>query len=288
MFVLGSDTDDIATIKNTQKFARRLNIDSVQFMMLTPLPGTPVFEDMVSSGRLIHRDWSKYDAHHAVFEPRNMSAFELHIETLKAMSKFYSWSAILQNIWQFDFFYAVIGLYGKKSVRNALSGAKQYVENLREYITEHFDEKTEALRQFVLERKGSSKDIILNTNGLEDAESRFFTTFLNSLDRHLVVKKESFKVAKNTLSIAPLVEDIKSKHQQGIQQISDFYDRHKDVLSSARVVKLESLSLYKACENIGLLLNMSAARVRKAYNKATKSAGGHAFECYNMLVMVGQ
>ena len=98
---------DIDTIKNTAKFANRLALESIQFMVLTPLPGTPVFEDLKQSGRLIHTDWSKYDAHHAVFEPKQMTAFELHFETLKAMSKFYSWRTIIRNLSQFDFFYAV-------------------------------------------------------------------------------------------------------------------------------------------------------------------------------------
>ena len=143
MFVLGSDTDDIRTIRNTAKFAKRLDIDSIQFMVLTPLPGTPVFEDLRDSGRLIHTDWSKYDAHHAVFEPKLMTAFELHVETLKAMSKFYSWSAIFRNLWKFDFFYAVVGIYGKKSIRTALAGAKNYADQLKDLITTEFDHKTD-------------------------------------------------------------------------------------------------------------------------------------------------
>jgi len=81
MFVLGSDTDDIQTIRDTQKYAKNLGLDSIQFMMLTPLPGTPVFDELQRQGRIIHTDWSKYDAHHAVFEPKLMTAFELHIET---------------------------------------------------------------------------------------------------------------------------------------------------------------------------------------------------------------
>jgi radical SAM superfamily enzyme YgiQ (UPF0313 family) len=38
MFVIGADTDDLSTIKNTADFAIKSGIDTVQFMMLTPLP----------------------------------------------------------------------------------------------------------------------------------------------------------------------------------------------------------------------------------------------------------
>ena len=286
MFVLGSDTDDISTIRNTAIFAKKLDIDSIQFMMLTPLPGTPVFEELKSSGRLIHTDWSKYDAHHAVFEPKLMSAFELQVETLKAMAKFYSWPAIFRNLWQFDFFYAVVGLYGKRSIRKALAETKSYMEQLKDSITAEFDRKTDKLRQFVQQRQGKSKNIILNTASLEKNESTFFSTFLTKLDNELIVNKEEFRVNKNTLSITPLVERIKSQQQQGMQILSEFYEAHRDKLASTKVINIESISLFKTCENIGLLLNANAKKIRKAYEQALKSIGGNAFECNLVLVMV--
>jgi radical SAM superfamily enzyme YgiQ (UPF0313 family) len=288
MFVLGSDTDDIHTIKNTAKFAKKLHIDSIQFMMLTPLPGTPVFEDMKNSGRLIHTDWSKYDAHHAVFEPALMTAYELHVETLKAMAKFYSWSTILRNLWQFDFFYAIVGLYGIKSVKHALSGAKTYVEHLRGLITSEFDNKTDRVRQFFHQKQGKSKNIILNVEALETDESKFFATFLSNLDKKLVIKKEQFLISKNALSITPLVEHIKDQHEKGKQQLSDFYDKYRDKLGTSKVIDIEAISLFKACYNIGMLLDVNAKKVRKAYERALESIGGNAFECKHVLVLVGQ
>jgi len=288
MFVLGSDTDDIKTIRNTAKFAKKLAINSIQFMMLTPLPGTPVFEELKSSGRLIHTDWSKYDAHHAVYEPKLMTAFELHVETLKAMSKFYSWPAIFRNLWQFDFFYAVVGLYGKRSVKKALSGTRDYLDQLKDSITTEFDSKTDKLRQFFQHGQDKTKNIILNTTSLEMNESRFFSTFLSKLDKKLVIKKEDLSVNKNTLAITPLVEHLKNRHQQGMQQISEFYETHKDKLESIKVIDIEAISLFKTCEKIGLLLNINAKRIRKAYEQALKSIGGNVFECNHVLVLVPQ
>jgi len=130
MFVLGADTDDLNTIKMTADFATRLKIDTVQFMMLTPLPGTPVFFELRDSKRLLHTDWSKYDAHHVVFMPAMMKPWALHIETLRAMRRFYSWRYILAHIMRFDFYYAAIGLYGKRAVQDALDKARAYFESL--------------------------------------------------------------------------------------------------------------------------------------------------------------
>jgi radical SAM superfamily enzyme YgiQ (UPF0313 family) len=287
MFVLGSDTDDIETIRNTQKYAKELDINSVQFMMLTPLPGTPVFEELEQQGRLIHTDWSKYDAHHAVFEPKLMTAFELHNETLRAMAKFYSWMSIFRNLWKFDLFYGVVGLYGKRSVKKALSHTQQYFKNLREMITSEFDRKTGRLRQCFSQKKCETKSIILNTASLEKTESQFFSTFLRKLDKQLIINNENFKIRKDTLSITPFVEHVQTKYQQSKQQLADFYEKYRDGLDSVRVINMESISLYKTCVNIGLLLDINSKKIRKAYEQALKSIGGNAFECNQVLIMVG-
>lgn len=130
MFVLGADTDNVDTIKATTDFAIKLNIDTIQFMILTPLPGTPVFFEMRDSDRLLHTDWSKYDAHHVVFKPATMNPETLQIEPLKAMKRFYSWKYILKHFIRLDFYYAAIGLYGKGAVKEALDKAKAYLETL--------------------------------------------------------------------------------------------------------------------------------------------------------------
>jgi hypothetical protein len=288
MFVLGSDTDDIKTIRNTAKFAKKLELESIQFMVLTPLPGTPVFDELRDSGRLIHTDWSKYDAHHAVFEPKLMTAFELHVETLKAMAKFYSWPAIFRNLWQFDFLYAGVGIYGKRSVKKALAGTRQYMDHIKELITSEFDAKTEKLRQLFYQKHGDRKKIILNTAALETEESRFFSTFLTKLDKKLEVNKEIFAARKNILAITPLVEHIKDQHEKGKQQLTELYDKYKDTLNATRVIDIESISLFKTCEKIGLLLNVNTKKIRKAYEQALKSIDGKAFECHHLLVLVAQ
>jgi len=177
MFVLGSDVDNIQTIRDTAKFAKRSNIDSIQFMVLTPLPGTPVFEELDNSNRLIHTDWTKYDAHHAVFEPRQMTVFELHLETIKAMRKFYSWPALLRNLCRLDIFYTIVSGYGIKSTNRALKDAKDYIANLREEIIAEFDSKTEGLRKKLKSIKNLDIKIVEGDFYQNSPEEKFLTTF---------------------------------------------------------------------------------------------------------------
>ena len=97
MFVFGSDSDTVQTIRDTVDFALKMRIDSVQFLMLTPLPGTPLFKQLESEGRLITKEWDLYDGHHAVFQPALMSPEQLQEESFKAFKRFYSMSHIFQN-----------------------------------------------------------------------------------------------------------------------------------------------------------------------------------------------
>lgn len=89
-FVLGSDADDIDTIERTVRFCRNTKLDSVQFSILFPIPGTKLFEQLSSQGRIFTKDWSLYDGTHVVFEPKKLSAFELQNKVLRAWKKFYS------------------------------------------------------------------------------------------------------------------------------------------------------------------------------------------------------
>jgi radical SAM superfamily enzyme YgiQ (UPF0313 family) len=58
--------------------------------VLTPLPGTRLYDDMAAEGRIIDRDWRHYDAQHVVFAPRHMTPYELQRVTLSAYRRFYS------------------------------------------------------------------------------------------------------------------------------------------------------------------------------------------------------
>ncbi|MCI4625488.1 MAG: B12-binding domain-containing radical SAM protein [Candidatus Magnetoovum sp. WYHC-5] len=130
MFVFGADTDTVDTIKKTTDFARDMQLDSIQFMVLTPLPGTTLFNEMNKAGRLLHTDWTKYDIHHVVFNPTHIKPEELHTETLKAMKNFYSWGYIFGKLISFKLFYAAFGVYNRNSLNRALREARDYLYGL--------------------------------------------------------------------------------------------------------------------------------------------------------------
>jgi len=76
-FVLGFDHDHPDVFERTTGWVEQNRLECATFHILTPYPGTPLYRGMESEGRLLHRDWSRYDTAHAVFRPRHMSPEEL-------------------------------------------------------------------------------------------------------------------------------------------------------------------------------------------------------------------
>ncbi|HVM62469.1 MAG TPA: radical SAM protein [Verrucomicrobiae bacterium] len=93
--IVGMDKDDVSVFEQTLKFLDRARIDSLQLNILTPLPGTPLFADMDTAGRVTDRDWSHYDFRHVVFRPARMTAQELQDGADWLYAQFYRLDRIL-------------------------------------------------------------------------------------------------------------------------------------------------------------------------------------------------
>lgn len=159
MFIFGSDYDDTKTIRETVKFAKRTGLASVQFMILTPLPGTPVFEQMESEGRLLSRDWSYYDAHHVVFQPKNMSFLQLQKQTIRAMLKFYSLPAIFNRLNRFDLWAMIVRTYGWRMTRKTRRNMRGFMEHLKELYRQAGSSLSNARYGVELKARKTSDDL---------------------------------------------------------------------------------------------------------------------------------
>lgn len=76
-FVFGFDHDGPEVFAKTVEWIEKNRLECATFHILTPYPGTPLFNDLDKAGRLRHKDWQQYDTAHVVFEPARMSAEEL-------------------------------------------------------------------------------------------------------------------------------------------------------------------------------------------------------------------
>lgn len=72
-FVFGFDEDDESVFERTVAFVDRVKIDLPRYAVMTPFPGTGYFRRLQAEGRLLHKDWARYDVEHVVFQPKKMS-----------------------------------------------------------------------------------------------------------------------------------------------------------------------------------------------------------------------
>jgi radical SAM superfamily enzyme YgiQ (UPF0313 family) len=95
-FVFGLDADDPDVFKRTVDWAVRNSLTTCTFHILTPYPGTRLFANMEAKGRILHRDWDRYDTRQVVYKTVGLSAEELKRGYDWAYKSFYSWSNILK------------------------------------------------------------------------------------------------------------------------------------------------------------------------------------------------
>ncbi len=76
-FVLGFDHDGPEVFEETADWVEAQRLECATFHVMTPYPGTPLFRQLESEGRLLHRNWELYDTGHVVFQPKRMSVEEL-------------------------------------------------------------------------------------------------------------------------------------------------------------------------------------------------------------------
>ncbi len=96
-FVFGMDQDGPEVFDRTADWAIEQGIETATFHVMTPYPGTRLFERMEAEGRLLHRNWDLYDTRHAVFRPARLSPSQLETGYRHAYRRFYQWRNILQG-----------------------------------------------------------------------------------------------------------------------------------------------------------------------------------------------
>jgi radical SAM superfamily enzyme YgiQ (UPF0313 family) len=277
MFVVGSDEDDLETIDATAEFALKHDIDSIQFMILTPIPGSPDWETLYHHGDkyVISRNWTLYDGHHVVHQPRRMSPYELQIAALRAMGKFYGWKGIARRLFQRDVYYATIRYWGKKMIRQWWKDEENraYVAWLR---TQLYGEASQLGHRAV-------KTVGLPAMLLQDAYGRLLQRFLGELGVTVIplaeAVEEATAAARQRLDclITPIVK-------RAAEERAEFYTRLTAVSSGlhAQWERLPRVSfplidgqgpVFEPFAKIGLLATRNLDRIREAYRSAGAAEG---------------
>jgi radical SAM superfamily enzyme YgiQ (UPF0313 family) len=290
MFVFGSEEDHYQVIRDTIKFSRKLDLDSLQYLILTPVPGTPFYQEMEAQNRIICRDWGQYDGHHTVFQPRQFTPYELQLETTRAMKKFYSWPSVAKRLIARDFFYAKLKAYGRLLIWKAsLKENKRHFLHLREQLFA----RARQLQQWLPERHraprvGIPADI-WNLCTWEKGPREFLLRFLEKLGVEVVQEPAAEKVEGGPLQALQLVQAEIARLQEradlvlvpfwrglgeAAQKIMDLRQQFsQETMSRLLALEFSRESFYNACMELGLCFQKKMKRIRRIYFQTLAEVG---------------
>ena len=95
IFGFDEDTPDIFNL--TLEKMHEFDIDIVEINILTPYPGTPLYDRFEREGRIITKDWSRYNQVDVVYKPKNMTEKELFEGTRKVAKAFYNYPEVIMR-----------------------------------------------------------------------------------------------------------------------------------------------------------------------------------------------
>jgi len=96
--IFGFDDDTQAVFPETLEFLNKTKVATATFNVLTPYPGTRVYEQFKKEGRLLTEDWKFYDHATCVFRPKNMSAYELQRGKIWVKKEFSKMTNIMKRL----------------------------------------------------------------------------------------------------------------------------------------------------------------------------------------------
>jgi radical SAM superfamily enzyme YgiQ (UPF0313 family) len=89
-FIFGFDNDTPDIFDTTIDAVLGWDIDAAEFNILTPYPGTPLYDRLDREDRILSKDWTRYTQAHVVYRPKNMTPRELFLGTRRVLRQFYS------------------------------------------------------------------------------------------------------------------------------------------------------------------------------------------------------
>ncbi len=99
MFIIGNRKDTEESISDLREFANELDPDFAMFGILTPFPGTQIYDEARRNGWIEDDNWSHYDMIHAVMPTETLSTEEVQEELYRCYRSFYgSWGRRLSGL----------------------------------------------------------------------------------------------------------------------------------------------------------------------------------------------
>ncbi|MBU1222063.1 hypothetical protein KKF34_04620 [Myxococcota bacterium] len=121
IFHLGAEHDSPESINEIIDFACNSSISSVDFRLVSPMPGTDFYRKLHDSKRITVKDWAFYDGQHVTFDLPYIAPWELQDLLLKASRRFYNGKRAMDSLLKLQF----------KPVKHWFSSRKMNMDWLR-------------------------------------------------------------------------------------------------------------------------------------------------------------
>ena len=89
--IVGLDDDDATVFDRTYDFVMGNRISVPRVHILTPVPGTPLYREMLAQGRIVSQDFGRYSGGQVVFRPRRFDPADLQAGYWKLYERLFSW-----------------------------------------------------------------------------------------------------------------------------------------------------------------------------------------------------
>jgi radical SAM superfamily enzyme YgiQ (UPF0313 family) len=101
-FVFGLDDDDKDVFKRTVDWGVKNALTTSTYHILTPYPGTRLYQSMKQQDRILHDNWNLYDTRNVVYKTKGLSPADLKEGYDWAYQSFYGWSNVWKASWQHE------------------------------------------------------------------------------------------------------------------------------------------------------------------------------------------
>jgi radical SAM superfamily enzyme YgiQ (UPF0313 family) len=124
--MLGTDSDTEESIRATYSFIQQTKIPIPRFYILTPIPGSLLYERFKSENRLLTEDLKEFDGSHCVHRPAQISPEKVEELYWWIYRRVFSWKSIIQRVilnpaaWRSPFLYLfalAVNLHYRRYIR---------------------------------------------------------------------------------------------------------------------------------------------------------------------------
>ena len=89
-FLYGNDQDDEGTVDRVLEFCNKTGIRKAEFAIATPYPGTPQWAQLEAEGRILTRNWSRYNDANPTFKPLKLTPDQVVDGYVRLWKEFYA------------------------------------------------------------------------------------------------------------------------------------------------------------------------------------------------------